>query len=113
MLARSDDGAVDHRVFVVGVGGQVLEHALPHPVLGPTAEPTMGVLPVPEALRQVAPRNAGAVSVEQGFDESAIIAGGDTDIAGFAGKQVLDSLPLIITKCISVYRSALCKADSP
>jgi hypothetical protein len=49
-------------------------------------------LHIPEALRQVAPRNAGAVSVEHGFDEAAIIAGGDTDVTRFSGKQVLDTL---------------------
>jgi hypothetical protein len=53
------------------------------------------------------------VSVEHGFHESAIILGGDTDISGFAGKQVLDSLPLIITKCKSVHGSAFSEADSP
>jgi hypothetical protein len=38
--------------------------------------------------------------------------GGDADITGFAGQQVLDSLPLVIAKCISVHGSALFQADS-
>src|SRR6516225_1785863 len=64
------------------------------------------------AFRQIAPRNSGAVAVERRFDESAIVVGGAADITGFAGQQVLDSLPLVIAKCISVHASALFQADS-
>jgi len=39
--------------------------------------------------------------------------GVQADITGFAGQQVLDSLPLVITKCKSVHESALFQADSP
>src|ERR1700756_806794 len=93
MLVGAHDGAVNHRILVVGVGGQVLEEALPYSFVGPTAEPLVGVLPIAKPLRQVAPRNSGAVTVEHRFDESAIVVGGDADITGFAGQQVLDSLP--------------------
>jgi len=113
VLVGPHNGAVDHGVFVVGVGGQVLKHPLPDRLLGPAAEAPVGVLPIAEALRQVTPRSSGAVSVENRFDESAIISGGYTDISGFSGKQVLDSLPLVIAKCLSVHGSALCQADSP
>src|SRR6201998_2418797 len=112
MLVGTHDGAVNHRIFVVGVGGQVLEEALPHPFFGPAAEPPVGVLPVAKPLRQVAPGSSGAVAVEHRFDESAIVVGGDAYITGFAGQQVLDSLPLVIAKCISVHRSAVFQADS-
>ena len=44
------------------------------------------VLPVAKPLRQIAPRNSGAVAVEHRFDESAIVVRGDTDITGFAGQ---------------------------
>src|SRR6516162_2709186 len=106
-------GAVNHRIFVVGLGGQMLEEALPHPFTGPAAELPVRVLPVAKPFRQIAPRNAGAVAVEHRFDESAIVVGGDADITGFAGQQVLDSLPLVIAKSISVHGSALFQADSP
>jgi len=112
MLVGTHDGAVNHRIFVVGLGGQVLEEALPHPFIGPAAEPPVGVLPIAKPFRQIAPRNSGAVAVEHRFDESAIVVGGDADITGFAGQQVLDSLPLVIAKCISVHGSALFQADS-
>ena len=42
--------------------------------------------------QEFAPRNARAVSVEHGFDETAIIAGGDTGVTGFPETQVLDTL---------------------
>jgi hypothetical protein len=45
-----------HRILVVGLGGEVLEEALPHPFLGPAAEPLVGVLPVAKPFRQIAPR---------------------------------------------------------
>ena len=109
MLVGPHDGAVNHRIFVVGVGGEVLEEALPHSFLGSTAEPLVGVLPIAKPLRQVAPRNSGAVAVEHRFDEAAIAVGGDADITGLAGQQVLDSLPLVIAKCISVHGSAFSK----
>jgi hypothetical protein len=113
VLAGPDDGAVDHGVFVVGVTGELLKQALRYPLFGPAAKPPVRVLPIPEPLRQLALRNSGAVSVvENGFDESAIISASDTDIAGLSGKQVLDSLLLVMAKCISVHGSALFKADS-
>src|SRR6516162_8123576 len=111
VLVGAHDGAVNHRIFVVRVGGQVLEEALPHSFIGPAAEPPVGVLPVAKPFRQIAPRNSGTVAVEHRFDESAIVVGGDADITGFAGQPVLDSLPLVIAKCISVHRSALFQAD--
>jgi len=106
------DGAIDHRIFVVGIGGQVLKQALPHSLLSPPTEAPVRILPIAESFRQVAPGNSGAVSVEDGFAESAIIVGGYADISRFSGKQVLDPFPLIIAKSISVPGSALFTADS-
>jgi hypothetical protein len=112
VLVGSHDSAVDHRVFVVGVRGQVLEQLLPHPFLGPAAEPAMGVLPIAESLRQVAPRDTGAVSIEHRLDESAVVAGGGAAITNFPRKQVPYPLPLVVAQSISSHGSALCKADS-
>src|SRR6516162_768591 len=77
------------------------------PFIGSAAEPLVSVLPVAKPFRQIAPRNSGAVAVEHRFDQAAIVVGGDADITGFAGQQILDSLRLVIAKCISVHRSAL------
>ena len=54
MLVGAHDGAVNHRIFVVGLGGQGLEEALLHPFIGPAAEPLVGVLPVAQPFRQIA-----------------------------------------------------------
>jgi hypothetical protein len=61
---------------------------------------------VAEALGQIAPGNAGTVSVEDGVDEEPIIAGGHADRALAARQQVLDPLPLIVTQCVVAHRSA-------
>ena len=63
------DGAVDHRVLIVSVLGEMLENPLPDTGLGPTAEAPMDVLPVTEALRKVAPGDPGPVTEEHGLDE--------------------------------------------
>ncbi len=76
----------------VGSGGQVFKHPPPYPVFGPAAEPSMGVLPATKALGQVAPRNSGAIAVEDGFDEPTIVLGGCTDISRLSRQQVLDPL---------------------
>ncbi len=55
VLMGPHNGAVDHRVFVVEVGGKMLKHPLPDTGFGPTAEASVDVLPVAEAFRQIAP----------------------------------------------------------
>jgi len=96
VLVRPNNGAVDHGVFVVGVGGQMLKDALPHGALGPATEPPVRVLPITKALGQIAPGNSSAVPIHNRFDESAIVAGGYPGVPRLPRKQVLDPLPLII-----------------
>jgi hypothetical protein len=69
VLVGPHDGAIDHRVFVVGIGGQVLKHALPHSLFGAPTEAPVRILPIAESFRQVATANSGAVSAEDGFEE--------------------------------------------
>lgn len=69
VLMRPDDGAVDHRVFVVGILGQGLEHLLPHAGAAPAAMAQVNHPKVAEALGQVSPRDARAVAIEYGLDE--------------------------------------------
>lgn len=96
MLMGPNNGAVDHGVLVVGIGGQMLKDALPHAGLGPAAEPSVRVLPIAKALGQIAPGNSGAVSIHNRFDEAAIVAGSYPDVPRLTRKQILDPLPLII-----------------
>ena len=106
VLVRPHNGAVNDRVFVVGIGGQGLEPARPHPLLGPPAEPPVGILPIAASLRQVAPGDSGAVSIQHRLDQSAIISSGGADIANFPRQQVFYSLSLIIAQSISGHGSA-------
>ncbi len=92
LLVRPNNSAVEHRVFFVGIGGQVLKTTLLYSNLGPADEPSVGVLPIAKALRQIAPGNSGAVAIQYRFDKAAIVMGGRTDMAGQPRQQVLDLL---------------------
>jgi hypothetical protein len=95
------DGAVDHRVLVVGFPGQVLEHFLPHPALRPAAPAPMHILPVPEALRQIAPGNPSTIPVQHRLDKQPVIGGGAAHMPHTTRQKVFDPLPLVVTQSIS------------
>jgi hypothetical protein len=97
--------------YSLSASGEMVEDLLPDPALGPAAEPTMGILPIAEALRQIAPWDAGAVTIEHRFDEAAIVLGSGADMADPPRQPVLDPLPLVIAQSISGHRSAFVKAD--
>ncbi len=69
MLVGAHNGAVDHRVFIVGVCGEMLKHQLPYTALGPTAEPQVDLCPVAEPLRQIAPRHPSTITIQHGIHE--------------------------------------------
>ena len=73
MLVGSHNSRVDHRVLVVGVLGQDVEHPLPHATFGPAAVPRMHHPEVAETLRQVAPRDARPVALQHRLDEQAVV----------------------------------------
>jgi hypothetical protein len=54
-----------HRIFVVGVRGEMLKHPLPHTAFGPTAEPQMDLCSAAEPLRQITPRHPGTITIQQ------------------------------------------------
>jgi hypothetical protein len=58
---------------VVVIAGQELENPLEDAALGPSVEALIDDLPVAKALGQITPRDAGAKSEENGFDEQAIV----------------------------------------
>src|SRR5262245_43135800 len=98
VLMSPHDGAVDHRVLVIAIGGQVLKDALPYTGFRPAAEPPVRILPVAEALRQVAPWYSRTIPVQHRLDKATIVLGGCADIAQLTGKQVLDPFPLVVAK---------------
>jgi hypothetical protein len=112
VLMRTHDGAVDHRVFVVRIGREMLEQPRPDAGCSPAAKAAMRILPITEALRQIAPGQARAIAIEHRLDEPPIVLGGDTHVADASRKQVLDPLPLIVAKSIAVHQSAPKMADA-
>jgi hypothetical protein len=98
MLVGAHNGAVDHRIFVIGVCGEMPKHPLPHPAFGPTAEPQMDFCPVTEPLRQIAPWHASTITVQHRVYEQPIVRRGHPDRAFAPGQQVLDPFPRIVTQ---------------
>jgi hypothetical protein len=90
------DGRIDHRVFVVGILGQMLEHPLPDARLGPTGKARMNRFPRAEALRQVAPGHAGSITVQNRLDKKTIVLGGHAHIPLTSRQQILDPLPFVV-----------------
>jgi hypothetical protein len=104
------DGAVDHRILVVGIGREMLKDALPDARFGPAAEAAMHRHAIAKALWQIPPRHAGPEPVEHRFDEQTVVGCGYADRTFPARQQVLDPLPLVIAKGVATHRSAS-KAD--
>src|SRR5580693_528605 len=113
VLMSTHDGRIDHRVFVVGVLGQILEDPLPDAGLGPAGKARMNRLPVSEALRQVPPRHAGPISVQNRLNKQTIVRRRDAHMPQATRQQILDPVPLVVVQSISPHRSALLKADCP
>jgi hypothetical protein len=96
MLVGAHNGAVDHRIFVVGVCGEMPKHPLPHTAFGPTAEPQVDLYPVTKSLRQIAPWHSGTITVQHRLYEQPIVRRGHADRAFAPGQQILDPFPLIV-----------------
>src|SRR3954468_16597573 len=106
MLMSAHDGAVDQRIFVVRLSGEVLEHALPNAGDGPAAEASLHLDPNPETLRQVTPGNPGPIAVEHSLDKQPIVPRRHTNRPLTARQEVSDPLPLIVTQPVASHRSA-------
>jgi hypothetical protein len=63
VLVSAHGGAVNHSVFIVRIGCQYLEYPLPHAARCPARKSCMNLDRVPEAFRQVSPRNPCPVAV--------------------------------------------------
>jgi hypothetical protein len=97
MLVSPYDGGVDHHVFVVVIARQQLENALENPAFRPPAKALVDDFPVAETLGKITPWNAGAISVQNRFDEQPIICRRAAHMAFAARQTILDPVPLIIT----------------
>jgi hypothetical protein len=106
MLMGPHDGAIDHRVVIVGIRGKILKHLLPDTRLRPPAEAPMDLDPVTEPLRQIAPRHPGPIAVQNCFDKQPVIPRRHTDRAFTSRQQVSDTIPLVVAKSVAAHRSA-------
>src|SRR4051812_35856003 len=106
VLMGAHDGAVDHRIFVVSVPGQALENPLPDAGFRPVGKAAVRVVLIAKALQLVPPGDAGAIAVEHGIDKQAVVRGGHANRTKPARQQILDPVPLVVTKGIAAHRSA-------
>src|SRR5262249_59287960 len=104
-------GGVYNGFVVMPWAGRSQKAAPPSPGFAPAADPPVRILPVAEALRQVAPWYSCTVPVQHRLDKATIVTGGGTDVAQLAGKQVLNPFPLVVAKSIAGHASAFYKAD--
>jgi hypothetical protein len=96
VLIGAHDRAVDHRAFVVSVGGHMLKNPFPDTDLRPTAEAAENVFPVPEAFWPIPPGNTSPTSVNYRLHEQAVIRRGDSNRAKPARQHVLYPALLIV-----------------
>lgn len=64
---------VDHEPLEVGIIHQFFQQFLPVPLVAPTAETAVGVLPISEIRRQIPPGSAGAENPDDGIDKLAVV----------------------------------------
>ena len=74
MLMGSDNGGINHCVFIVGVTCQSFEKILPNTVLRPPRKAAVGILPVAKALWQIPPWRARPELPDHRFDKQSIAA---------------------------------------
>ena len=88
-----DDRAVNEHVFEVKLVRQRLENTLEDIGERPAAEALKDVVPVAEALRQVALGRSCPRPPEDGFETPPVVRRGDAGIDRLSGQQVLDPRP--------------------
>jgi hypothetical protein len=98
------DGAVDHRVLVVGVRGEEFENPLPDSFFRPSAETSVGVVPVAEPLGEVPPGHARPISIKHRIDKKTVVHRRRASMPVLAREHLKDPLPLIIAKSVSSWR---------
>ena len=106
MLVGTHDRAVDHRVFVVGIGRQHLEEPLPDAAFGPPGEARMNLDRIAKALGQIPPWNACPITIEHRFDKQPIVLGRHSHVTLASRQDILDLVPLVVPKGIAAHPSA-------
>src|ERR1700686_5180905 len=96
-----------YRVFVIRIIGQGLEKTLPNPARGPARKALVGVFPVAEALRQIAPRSTGTEFPDHRLDEQAVAEPATAaNRAGTPRQKCLNPRKLVVARPIALHRKA-------
>lgn len=103
---RPYDGGVDHVELVADIARQELENPCRHAAFSPSTIAPVGRSPAPVAFRQITPRNAGTIAVDDGIDEQPIVGSRPADVSLSAGQEILDPLPLVVGKRVAMHVSA-------
>ena len=104
---RSDDGGVDHGVFVVGIIRQRFEKTLPNRFRRPARETRVNVLPGAEPRRHVAPRNARPKFPNYSLDEQAIASiAVAPDVSRTTRQQLFYPCELVVSQSVAVHLEA-------
>ena len=105
MLMSSDDGGVDHRVFVVRIVSQRLEKILPNTAPRPPREPRVNVLPVAEALGQITPRRPRAEFPNHRRNENSIAQRAIApDMPRTTRQQMFNPRKLVVAQSVAPHR---------
>ena len=100
MLMSTHDGAVDHRMLVVCVGCQMMKNLLPDSGFGQTTEASTHLHAIAKSLRQVTPRQARAIAMQNSLDKQAIVPGRHAHRPSPPRQQVSDTVPLVVVKSV-------------
>ena len=73
-----------------------LKVLLENAALRPSIEALVDDVQIPETLRKIAPRNAGAKPEQNRFDKQTIIRRRASYMAFASGQRILDPVPLVI-----------------
>ena len=92
-----DNGRIEGHILVVAIFRQRLEDALENTAFAPPSEALVGILPITEALRKVAPRYPRPIAIKNGLDKEPVVRRGSANVAVTAGKKILDPVPLIVS----------------
>lgn len=103
VLVRSDHGSVDDGTNLIMFELELLEDKLPDTPVCPVGEAIVDRLPRAEALREIAPWNAGFRAEKDRVDELSVadLRFGTLTTLRKKGSQ---PGPLLITQCMSVHR---------
>ena len=103
MLVRPDRRAIQNEPFQIGVL-EGLEDPLPDPFFGPAIVPLPDGAPLAKAFGQIAPRGTGLADPKNGINEETVILGGYAGVAGLAGEEILDAIPVFILNLVAAQR---------